>query len=1035
MPRKALAGAITLLMVAAFLALSPVARAAAPSSGTIDSPDDELQWTGGPFPATFSEGNTGVSTNDAPPACPNDPASNCDVYKLDLAPSSPVAVTVTIDAAPTEDFDLYVFGPDGEEVGYSASANGLQEVVEIPAGATGRHEIRVKPFTTTEGATYDGAAVAEARVVVEPSPVPNDEADPVAGGDPFTKAIGFANKTGSRGIFTWQANRQVLGQVRLGTAPDALTIAGGAPTSPDTAGLSIVDGLTPGTKYYWKVVDTVTGKESGVGSFYAANAYNDWDGDVYTIDLLVQLDSDSAPQNVDPDQSLEDIAAGVNVMAERLYDALDGKARVGDVIVTDTNLDYAANVPFGPQHSIVPTSGVTPCAPGTNLSDVLVQTTVPFDSHTFSGFAINQPCTNFYVGRIGQLVTPWESDLHFGYVSTHELSHYAFNAPDLYDPAGAGGEETPNCNNPDWDGSLMHNTGSWTGGRWRLTELDRNAAQTPCDMGEPSEPFSWDALRERYTRVPASGPIDHMVDVLPRGNEDGGALRINILDRSPGASTLTPYAVDDTNTEVLTTVCVAGGPVVLDATGDAPSAVLGGPSDSKLDLLEVQASNAKPTESVVVTTKLLDLRPATTPPTNGSAGEAYDIGFTLAGKSYYLRARHRFGTADAFSLVAKADAAAGTSDTTVEPSLPGEFDVANKLIRVSIPLDVLSRLAGAPASGQVLTAWTATAWRDQGAVLLRVDDAVGSCDFTAGSTTPTSSTGGGTTTPPTSGGSAGTTGGGTGGGTGSGGGGSGSGAGASGAASKAPGYALLGQDGGIFTFGGAQFFGSTGDQKLNQPVVGMAWTPTGKGYWVVARDGGIFTFGDAEFFGSTGGMTLNQPILGMESSPTGRGYWLVASDGGIFTFGDAGFFGSTGDRKLNAPVVGLGTTTSGKGYWLVASDGGIFTFGDADFFGSTGDQKLNEPVFDLGATAGDDGYWLVARDGGVFTFGDATFHGSSASRGNPPVIGLDATGTDKGYWIANRGGVVSAFGDASHLGDLSGQRLNAPLVGFAATPS
>ena len=56
----------------------------------------------------------------------------------------------------------------------------------------------------------------------------------------------------------------------------------------------------------------------------------------------------------------------------------------------------------------------------------------------------------------------------------------------------------------------------------------------------------------------------------------------------------------------------------------------------------------------------------------------------------------------------------------------------------------------------------------------------------------------------------------------------------------------------------------------------MAPTPSGKGYWLVAADGGIFTFGDARFFGSTGAMRLNQPIVGMASTPSGKGYWLVA---------------------------------------------------------------------------------------------------------------------------------------------------------------
>jgi len=73
----------------------------------------------------------------------------------------------------------------------------------------------------------------------------------------------------------------------------------------------------------------------------------------------------------------------------------------------------------------------------------------------------------------------------------------------------------------------------------------------------------------------------------------------------------------------------------------------------------------------------------------------------------------------------------------------------------------------------------------------------------------------------------------------------------------------------------------------------------------VASDGGIFPFGDAGRFGSTGNVRLNKPIVGMAGSPSGGGYWLVASDGGIFPFGDASGLGSTGNVKLNAPIVGM----------------------------------------------------------------------------------------------------------------------------------
>ena len=74
-----------------------------------------------------------------------------------------------------------------------------------------------------------------------------------------------------------------------------------------------------------------------------------------------------------------------------------------------------------------------------------------------------------------------------------------------------------------------------------------------------------------------------------------------------------------------------------------------------------------------------------------------------------------------------------------------------------------------------------------------------------------------------------------------------------------------------------EFRGSTGAMHLNQPIVGMTATRTGRGYWLIARDGGVFSFGDANFYGSTGAIRLNQPIVGGVSTPTGHGYWFVAA--------------------------------------------------------------------------------------------------------------------------------------------------------------
>jgi hypothetical protein len=111
-------------------------------------------------------------------------------------------------------------------------------------------------------------------------------------------------------------------------------------------------------------------------------------------------------------------------------------------------------------------------------------------------------------------------------------------------------------------------------------------------------------------------------------------------------------------------------------------------------------------------------------------------------------------------------------------------------------------------------------------------------------------------------------------------------------ASVPGGYYMAGADGGVFSFGGAAFFGSLGDTTLNAPIVAMMAVPDGTGYWLVAADGGVFTFGSATFYGGLGDVVLDYPVTAAELSDTACGYRLTASDGGVFTFGDAYFYGS-----------------------------------------------------------------------------------------------------------------------------------------------
>ena len=185
--------------------------------------------------------------------------------------------------------------------------------------------------------------------------------------------------------------------------------------------------------------------------------------------------------------------------------------------------------------------------------------------------------------------------------------------------------------------------------------------------------------------------------------------------------------------------------------------------------------------------------------------------------------------------------------------------------------------------------------------------------------------------------------------------------------------------------------GPTADQLLADPAGAATTVPA---YWLVASDGGIFSFGGAPFYGSMGGRPLNAPIVAMAATADGGGYWEVASDGGIFAFGDAGFYGSMGGRTLNRPIVAMAATADGGGYWFTASDGGVFAFGDAGYYGSLGGIPQSRPISALTSTPTGHGYWFTNNNGAVTAYGDATYWGSAPQVLNQPIVGMaEATGS------------------------------------------
>ncbi len=257
----------------------------------------------------------------------------------------------------------------------------------------------------------------------------------------------------------------------------------------------------------------------------------------------------------------------------------------------------------------------------------------------------------------------------------------------------------------------------------------------------------------------------------------------------------------------------------------------------------------------------------------------------------------------------------------------------------------------------------------------------------------------------------------------------------------AHGYWLVGSDGGIFSFGSAQFYGSTGNMHLQRPVVGIVPTADRGGYWLDVSDGGVFSYGDTQFHGSIPGLglhpagsglpnSLNAPIVGMVPSRDQGGYFMVASDGGVFAFGDAHFAGSCpGIGGCSDATVAVMPDASGNGYWLITATGGVYTFGDAENLGAPGAQS--SPITSAVATPSGHGYWILDGDGKVFAYGDAAPMGNvpaGASGGLNPASAIFTTSDGGGYWVSDALGKVFNFGDAPNDGDMSGTPLNGPII-------
>lgn len=170
----------SLLVLACLLAVP--AFAAEPGSGTVSNGNRTAEWTGGPFEA---------SVPGAGCLAPADPT--CDAFSLtvDLKPGRRFAVAIASEIE-GDDYDLFVFYPDGTEAARSATSGGSEAVVieHTALHGSGPYQVRVQPWQVSSGSTYKGVARSTREAAIDPE-------DPNACLEATPAAVGVAGITDS----------------------------------------------------------------------------------------------------------------------------------------------------------------------------------------------------------------------------------------------------------------------------------------------------------------------------------------------------------------------------------------------------------------------------------------------------------------------------------------------------------------------------------------------------------------------------------------------------------------------------------------------------------------------------------------------------------------------------------------------------------------------------------------------------------------------------------------------------------------------
>lgn len=152
-PRFSMRALCAVAAAGACLICGPI-HAATPSSGTVTE-SSEVTWSGGP----------GTPTASADCGGPDNPS--CDNFRLTIVPPSyGFDVEITLTPQLVDDYDLQVYGPDGQALDSSGNNPGAVEQVILNNPAAGTYTVSASPYAAT--LPYS----ARARIVRHPEPPP-----------------------------------------------------------------------------------------------------------------------------------------------------------------------------------------------------------------------------------------------------------------------------------------------------------------------------------------------------------------------------------------------------------------------------------------------------------------------------------------------------------------------------------------------------------------------------------------------------------------------------------------------------------------------------------------------------------------------------------------------------------------------------------------------------------------------------------------------------------------------------------------------